>query len=271
MWKDGFLAKELDGVVALAHSNNSELFSQLGRVNENALSLLRQIEVLPDDVHGLLVAVFYSRTIDSVEAAILLAERGLPTQAKALLRVAMESLFSLRASLDENFANKLIDADSVKRKKHFRKAAQLVERNLMLDPRGRVSPAKLAEIEAEIAATNAKDITTADIAKAAGLEDWYLGIYALFSSSVHSTVRDLERHFLVDGDGEIAALINEPDTSDCAGILICAIEQLLMAFTAAADHFGFEYVDFWSTEHEALRLHVEAEQSKSVDGHTRSS
>jgi hypothetical protein len=120
----------------------------------------------------------------------------------------------------------------------------------------------MAQIEADIEETNARDLTTADIAKAAGLHDWYLGVYALFSASVHTTVRDLTEHLLVDGNGEIAALANGPDLKSCAGLMICAIEQMLMASTAAAAHFGFDHMEYWEREHEALRILVEKEQAK---------
>lgn len=181
----------------------------------------------------------------------------------------MESLFGLRACLDDEFCERLVVADAVKRKKHFRKAEQLVQRGVIPDADGVLTEDTLAQIEADIAETNARDLTTADIAKAAGLHDWYLGMYAMFSASVHTTVRDLTEHLLVDGNGEVAALFNGPDLKSCAGLLICAIEQLLMASTAAAAYFGFDHMEYWEQEHEALRLLVEKEQAKRQ--HDRSS
>jgi hypothetical protein len=263
MWKDGFLSSEASTLVARARLGSAALFEQLFRVNAQALSIEQQIVVASDDSQALLIATFFSRTITNIQAAVLLAERGLPTQAKALLRVSMESLFSLRACLDRSFSDRLIDADSAKRKKHFRKAAQLVERNVMPDPKGVVSQEKLAEIEADNLEANARDVTTAEIAKAAGLEDWYLGVYSLFSSSVHSTVRDLEQYLVVDDDGHVEALINEPDIKPLPGPLICSIEQILMAISAAVRFFGLDDQDHWQFEHDQLRAHVAAEQAKS--------
>ena len=163
MWKDAFLSPRISGVVIRARDKQKRLYAQLNRINEHARLLQLQIEVAPEDVQGLLIAIFFSRTLNSIQAAVLVGERGLPAQAKVLLRASMESMFSLRACLDPEFAEKLNNADPVQRKKHYKKAAQLVERKVISDPNGVVSPEKLAEIEADIAEVNARDITTAEI------------------------------------------------------------------------------------------------------------
>ncbi|MFC3652829.1 DUF5677 domain-containing protein [Dyella humi] len=239
------------------------MFNPTGiRINDHALSIQRRVVVAPEDMQGLVVATFFSRTINSIQASVILIERGLSSQAKVVLRAAMESLFGLRACLDGEFCERLVATDAVKRKKHFRKAEQLVQRGVIPDVDGVLTKDTLAQIEADIAETNARDLTTADIAKAAGLHDWYLGVYAMFSASVHTTVRDLTEYILVDGNGEIAALTNDPYLKACAGLLICAIEQMLMASTAAAAYFGFDHLDYWERQHKALRLLVEKEQTK---------
>ncbi|GLQ52488.1 DUF5677 domain-containing protein [Dyella flava] len=262
MWSGGFLSSEIQGVVEQARDENKELFDQLYRVNDYALSIQRRLVVEPEDVQGLVVATFFSRTINSVQASVILLERGLSSQAKVVLRAAMESLFGLRACLDSEFCERLVVADAVKRKKHFRKAEQLVQRGVVPDADGVLTEDSLAQIEADIAETNSRDLTTADIAKAAGLHDWYLGVYAMFSASVHTTVRDLTEYMLVGDNGEIAGLTNSPDLKASAGLLICSIEQMLMAATAAAAYFGFDHMGYWEREHEALRLLVEKEQAK---------
>lgn len=262
MWKDGFLSEEIHDVVQRVRDQNRELFDQLYRVNDHAISLQSQAVVVPDDMQGLVVATFFSRTVSNIQASVILIERGLSSQAKVVLRAAMESLFGLRACLDEEFCERLIVADAVKRKKHFRKAEQLVQNGVIPDVDGILAADVFAQIEADIAETNARDITTAEIAKAAGLYDWYIGVYAMFSASVHSTVRDLTEHVLVDDHSEISALANGPDVDACAGLLICGIEQMLMASTAAAAYFGFDHLEYWEQEHESLRLLVEKEQAK---------
>jgi hypothetical protein len=260
MWSGGFLSDEIQSVVEHAWNRNKDLFDQLYRVNDHALSIQHRVVVAPEDMQGLVVATFFSRTINSIQASVILIERGLSSQAKVVLRAAMESLFGLRACLDEEFCERLVAADAVKRKKHFRKAEQLVQKGVIPDVNGVLTEDLLAQIEADIAETNARDITTAEIAKAAGLYDWYLGMYAMFSASVHATVRDLTEYMRVDDKGELTALANGPDLEACAGLLICAIEQMLMASTAAAAHFGFDHIEYWEREHEALRVLVEKEQ-----------
>ncbi len=262
MRSGGFLSEEIESVVEHARDGNKELFDRLYRVNDHALSIQHRVVVAPEDMQGLVIATFFSRTINSIQASVILIERGLSSQAKVVLRAAMESLFGLRACLDEEFCERLVAADAVKSRKHFRKAEQLVQKGVIPDVNGVLTEDLLAQIEVDIAETNARDITTAEIAKAAGLHDWYLGMYAMFSASVHATVRDLREYMRVDGKGEFAALANVPDLEACAGLLICAIEQMLMASTAAAAYFGFDQVEYWEQEHEALRLLVEKEQAK---------
>src|SRR3546814_1345118 len=58
-----------------------DLFKLLRRVGSHARDLLSEFSLEPDDVQGILVGGYFSRSIDNAQAAITLAERGLRTQA----------------------------------------------------------------------------------------------------------------------------------------------------------------------------------------------
>ena len=62
---------------------------------------------------------------------------------------------------------------------------------------------RLKKLADEIDSLDAKALKVRQLAKLADLEDWYLTTYAYLSSSVHSSVRDLEDYFEFDQDGKI--------------------------------------------------------------------
>src|SRR3546814_5988071 len=69
----------------------------------------------PDDVQGILIGGYFSRCIDNCRAAVTLAEQGLQTPSRIILRAALESQFCLRACLSYAFCERFIAADMVKR------------------------------------------------------------------------------------------------------------------------------------------------------------
>src|SRR3546814_16615856 len=58
-----------------------DLFKLLRRVGSHARDLLSEFSLEPDDVQGILVGGYFSRSIDNAHAAITIAERGLRTKA----------------------------------------------------------------------------------------------------------------------------------------------------------------------------------------------
>lgn len=59
MWSGGFLSDEIQSVVEHVWNRNKDLFDQLYRVNDHALSIQHRVVVAPEDMQGLVVATFF--------------------------------------------------------------------------------------------------------------------------------------------------------------------------------------------------------------------
>lgn len=238
-----------------------DLFELLNRIGRYTRDLLKEFSLEPGDVQGILVGRYFSRCIDNARAAVTLSEQGLLTPSRIILRAALESQFCMRACLSHVFCERLIAADMVKRSKMLRKFEQLSKISKVPVPGldQILSSDRTAEFREELAQIEASDIPIVEIAKVAGCYDLYIGVYATLSSSVHSSVHDIEGQVVFSGDGQIEAFSRAPDIKDVPFILVGAIEVLLDTSLAACAFLDKDCTDYLTSEHDTLR-----ELSKSV-------
>ena len=254
----GFSSEDATQFQAAFRTRYPALFSQLARIEDHARFLLGQFRLDKEDVQGILIAGYFSRAIDNAHASVVVAERGLTIQGRILSRAALESQFSLRACLSGEFCEKLVAADITKRKKMLRKMESLskIAKVQRLDEM--LASDKIKKFENEALNLNAPDIPIAEIAKAGGCQDLYLGIYTTLSAAVHSTVYDIERALVVSDDGRVLALTAGPNMAEAAGVFVGGIEVLLDVSMAAAAYLDMDFMDYWQSEHDTLRQIAEA-------------
>lgn len=235
------------------HAKYSDWLTTYASIEEKARETQHRLEVGRDNLRELLVAVLFARTIANTASAVLVVEHGYDVQGRALLRAAMESLFSLVAiEKDPEQAEKFVVADEQERKRMLNKSRAWSAPALKAKAQHIATDEKLEEIEKTIEATNAKRISTESMAIAAGLHDWYLTAYALFSASVHSNVRDLERHLVLTEDNEIEEIRNEPIIEELDRLLLTASELLLKGLESLDVVFGLNSENFRSHAYERL-------------------
>ena len=232
------------------------------RINGQAVRTQHLLAVSPDDVQQVLAASLFARTLSTVQAAVLMIERGMPTQARILLRAAMDSVFNLVAvCLSAEYGQRFLAADQISRRKMFRKATMWHSPELQTVSQDTATDEKLAEINADIREANARDLTSEEAAKAAGLHDWYLTAYAVFSFAVHSNVRDLESHLVIGDKNKILGLKNEPDLSESDALLTTSAELLLKALRSVGQLFGVDAEHFYKDTYQELRQLHETRQA----------
>jgi hypothetical protein len=207
-------------------------------VEAYARGIQHQIEVQRNHLQHLLVASIFVRTLSNTAAAIVVAERGFDVQCRILLRSAMESLFSLVAiAKNPELAETFVAADERERKRMLHKSRKWSGADLKEQADVHATEELLREIERNIEEADAKLMSTEQWSIAAGLHDWCLTAYAVFSASVHGNVRDLERQLVLTENREIEAIRNEPAVEGvdnlyltASEVLINAVEQLLLVF-----------------------------------------
>jgi hypothetical protein len=211
-------------------------------LNSLGLQMLDGLNVTLNDNQRLTIAALFVRAHKSLQATILLSERGLVGDARTVLRSAVEGAIASNAlANDAQFLDQLIEAH------HFnqRKKARLVLNNP--DYRAIYSAKQIAEMERTIkdvdaieAAAGRKllDVTWSTVA-AKHCKDSYDTLYRVLSSDgTHTTSDSINRMFDNDPSSKlITALKTGPDISN----LVETIKAACLMFLWAADPFARAY------------------------------
>jgi hypothetical protein len=219
--EEGFLATDIEHYI---RENEQQKEAELSLARDtNRLAQSMFVNLVPRGDRGLLLAALFARMLEHFQAIVFLEQRNCKNSSTALARVLLETAFSLVACVKHNdFHYKLADWDALTVKR-------LGESLQKVSPSG--SPLSAAELEGitkqvEAAKEEVKmlrqqnkdaDLTIDDdlkvwrIAQYADMEDFYHSTYSLFSSTVHSAVRNLGGHVESDESGEIRNIVWGPE------------------------------------------------------------
>ena len=231
---DGFLAEPLDHIRAQVREKYAGWRKLLIRVNRLAVANQHAIVIHTDSNVERYAAVLFARTLATTQASALLLDVGLVSQARVLLRSALETLFALAAiAKDAGVVEKLVEGHAAEQKRMARSVQLWQHAELK----------KIADAEAasgrlqSFLDSPATALSTFDLAQKGGLEDWYRTVYMVFSWPVHGAAADLNRHVVMGEDGDVAEFRNEPEIDGQESSWMCAIEILLKAIAALATIF----------------------------------
>jgi hypothetical protein len=234
---DGFLSGAVRNVRAEVHEKYATHVDLLYSTNRHAVALQHALVIHRDKLEQALGAALYARTLASTQSSVLLLEHGLPSQARTVLRAALESLFPLSAIAKQpNVASSFLASHDADRKT----VADRIRR--WKDPALRASiDSKVSEADLDaMSKGSGKAMNLYDLAKLADMEDWYLTFYTLLSFAAHAKVSDLDRHVVVDADGDAVAFQNEPDTSSQEAVWAWAVEFQLAAMRSVSAIFSLD-------------------------------
>jgi hypothetical protein len=240
--KHGFLGSQMETWIKECRERYPLYFLLASEVNEVCQTSMFELKANSKDVQTVLTATLYSRVVTNYQSVIVLCERGMRAEARAMLRVMLETIFNLCAvAKDQQLAKDFVLEDQVQRLKFLNKFRTLHGGHLPPD----VDPREIDQLDQELKAdvVNIKPRKTEQWAREAGLHEWYLTVYSVLSGSVHSKVRDLERYVVRDGEGNITNFQWGPDDSDLKNQLATAIEGILVALGCAAALFGLKKND----------------------------
>lgn len=236
--EEGILADNLEVFATLVREKYAPWMCEARAHNRIANQMQYTFKVSPESAQQLFCSALFVRVLEYTQTALLLIERGLRAPARVMLRCAVEGLFNLTAcSTNYKTAILFMDADLLARKKTGEYLQQVSGQPLKAQVSGKEVTKCLKELADEIDSLDAKALRVRQLAKLADLEDWYLTTYAYLSSSVHSSVRDLEGYFEFDEDGKIKGMINEPSDDGLELLILLAVEIQHLAMLAAAKTF----------------------------------
>jgi hypothetical protein len=264
--EEGILADNLEVFAKLVREKYAPWLSEARAYNRIANQMQYTLKVSPESAQELFCSALFVRALEYTQTALLLIERGLRAPARVMLRCSVEALFNLTAcSINYKTAISFMDADLRARKKTGEYLQQVSGEPLKSQVAGKDVTKRLTELANEIDALDAKTLTVRQLAKLADLEDWYLTTYAYLSSSVHSSVRDLEGYFEFDQDGKMMGMINEPSDQGLELLILLAVEIQHLAMQAAAKTFKLT-IDPKAQKHleaiQALKITDRADKNK---------
>jgi len=192
----GFLSSESEEFRASVRSQFSAQFSEVETASGVAIAELSATSghAPPSHIVGVL---FWLRSIESCQATVLLAERGLPTSPFSVLRTALECLFAACAVWRKPEA-----ADKIQAWHHEERVRQ-AKQVLTLGAEGRVTPEGLAALKAIASETVVPSGWSHwEAAGAADLTFEYAMMYrGLGIGGAHASVRSLDDFHAAKSDG----------------------------------------------------------------------
>lgn len=237
--EEGVLAGDLESFAMQVRNKYLAWIIEARAYNRIANKMQYSINVCLESAQDICCSALFVRILEYTQTALFLIERGLRAPSKVMLRSAVEALFNLKAcSADYNTAIAFMDADLLIRKKTGEYLIQVSGESLKAKLAGEGITDYLKELADKIELQDVKRLNTRQMAKLADMEDWYLTTYAHLSSSVHSSVRDLEDYFECHPDGTIKGMVNEPSDQGLELLILLSTQIQHLAVQAAAKIFG---------------------------------
>lgn len=251
---DGFLSPDLDGLRASVMRNHRRLHELARRLNQFAVRKQYELEIHRDSPRQVLVAALFARTLQNAQAAILLLELGMRSQAEAMVRVAMESLFTFGAiAKDDQYHLAYVRADAESRRKLSEKVKQW-DPSLLNAMTTRTDVERLRQMAIDdLANQHGGSASAYEAAKSADLLGWYLSAYSILSGPIHTSVRDLEEaHICFDASGEVSAIRAEPTTNGMTAPFVATTEILMQLLRVAENFLSLQISEFLDQQHREL-------------------
>lgn len=209
--RQGFLSNELDEVRGRLRHKNAEPVALLDSISELGQKIVPRITTLSPTRQNLMAGAFFLRGIQSMQGAILMAERGMDLEARTLARSALETLFYLGAAVkEEDFAEDFM-RDHVSRLDKLAKA----HKELAISDDEDHETLRTAIDGARDIAGEGRPLAIRATAIRAGMDVSYQGFYrGLSTDSAHPTVMSISSHFSREPSGRPTGLLWGPEIQD---------------------------------------------------------
>jgi len=242
---EGFLSLNFGPTIEKIRLDNSAWFELLEDCNRLAMSVLPCLRPGTADNQKLLESAHFAKALQSIQAVVLLAERGMVGDARTVLRSCIETaIFQRKMQQDPSFADKLAE-------RHEYHRVKIV--NALLDDaasRAELTPAQVESMQAVVAEIQAKypgrklsDISLFNVATSVnGLALYNLIYRSASGDAAHTTLDSLVRHVVVDKNDDITGLRFGPQVEGLADTLSAAVSVVLHVLDSAVE--SFELTEF---------------------------
>lgn len=195
---EGFFSPDLDRYQRRIRADHPAYFELVKRANAFCQKVKSDLKIHKHDGQEILAACLFLKILEDVQGAVILLERGMLSQGRSLLRVAIEAFIILSKVCDSKAfvmaflmvgeAERLKLANSIRESKGqaFEGIREKITDELLRELKEAVDT---AEIKSEKVRKWAEDLK---------LTALYDSVYRLFSQDVHSMARSLENYLILD-------------------------------------------------------------------------
>lgn len=250
----GFLGNQIEKVSQDVHEKHKGLYDLVFEINTFAQKIKFEFNIHNQDNQELTIGALYIKTIQSFESVIILSQRGLDTDSKAVLRVLLETVFYLKSMcIDPDFVNDFIKGDELKRYKILSRILKDTEGDFSKEIKKYAEKEDLSELKSKIPKKEDNPLEIYKVAKKAGMYDLYQLVYGNLSCDVHTSVRALEKYYGIDENGKVSYLECIPIFTDLVAVIITACSILLVALDCLSKFFKLNYESKIANYRESLK------------------
>lgn len=236
----GFLSSELAPWAAETREQHKKWFGFAEEVNKLGMKVRHALQPASDSEQQLIGTLLFTRALQSFQAVILLAERGMIADARLLARSCAETTILLGGlATSSGFSAKLIES-------HYKHKLAIAQ-SLLADQEARLdlTLSQIANLESVVHAINTeypnkvlREIKYEQVARDAGLLSIYNTIYrGLSGDAAHPTLDALNRHLKSDDAGNIEATVFRPERVELDDTLMAGVFGCLYCIEAIAKIF----------------------------------
>ncbi|UYN94369.1 MAG: hypothetical protein KIT25_20390 [Enhydrobacter sp.] len=179
--QDGFLSSnEIEQVRQQFRNEFPEIFGHVTAMNQLAQSIMPSIGALPRTPKNLFASAYYIRGPQDLQAAVLMAERGMFTEAYTLTRSGLETVFYLGAATrGKDFARE-VGQDHVQRSRVM--GRDHIAGLKAMDPNADIGELEEAVEKMMMQGVDPASLQILAVARKAELEPLYQTLYRQFSN-----------------------------------------------------------------------------------------
>jgi hypothetical protein len=250
----GFLSEEITRFQTHICSRYAKYFDLIDRVNRFCQQAKYRLLIHDHDGREVIAGCIMIKILNDLQAAILLVERGLASQARTLIRVGLEGFFILaNICRVDGFWRSFILSDQVARRRLLR-AIRGNSSVLLEEVRRQVVPELISQLDQDIREHGITEEHAIELARRVNLLNFYDGPYRLFSQDVHSLPKVLEKYGVFDQDGALVSFTWGPQIDDLEAELTVIPRIMILGFAVVNEMFDLKLDETLASLDAELRL-----------------
>lgn len=235
--EQGFLSDDIVQCRDQIRQRYSRYFDFLRRVNTYCQQVKFRIDSTNANDQKLMASRLIIKLLGDTQAAVLLIERGLASQARTLLRAACETCIILRrVCQDQEFHRVFSASEELTQVRWLQdilndKSAPLNEIRKGFRYRG-ITLDDIRRREKELKDSGVKKVELSSVAKKAGLSGLYYSAYTLYCKDTHASPFVLDSYSSPDQTGDFEDIAWEPVRDNLEDALLLIPRLMILGLSA---------------------------------------